>query len=128
MSVTDELCFQSCGALDIIACKKKQCSHVNNKDKYTVTIQCVSCYSNTMTNYYYNKAKSKSNFSNYVEKHTKQPMFKFAVPPGKYKITCARKNPGEGLAYVTPSTPQKRWEGYSLWAKIYLLSNAILDL
>ena len=62
-----------------------------------------------MTKYYYNKAKSKSKFCKYVETHTKMPMFKFAVPPGKYKIKCM-KYPGEGWAYVIPSTPQKRLE------------------
>ncbi len=61
-----------------------------------------------MTKYYYNKAKSKFNFDSYVEKHTMQYMFKFAVPPGKYLITCEKHYYNDDSAYVTPSTPQKR--------------------
>ena len=75
-----------------------------------------------MTKYYYNKTKSKFKFGSHVEKHTKMPMFKFAVPPGKYKITCMKYS-GEGWAYVTPSTPQKRLEQKLF--EIHLPSNAI---
>ena len=79
---------------------------MNDTSKIEVSVVCTTCNMNNMTKYYWNKTKSKSKFEQFVEKHTKMPMFKFAVPPGKYKIRC--KKIGQDDKYVYPSKPQKR--------------------
>ena len=108
MSVTDEKCFRACddGSKSRKKCKRTECSHVERNDEIKVTIECTTCGFNNMTNYYWNKTKSKSKFGNYVEKHTQMAMFKFAVPPGKYKIKCEKV--GKDDMYIYPTEPQKR--------------------
>ena len=108
VSVTDEKCFRACDGRKLRKeeCKRTECSHVKKNDTIKVTIQCTTCGGNNMTNYYWNKSKSKYKFGSYVENHTKMEMFKFAVPPGKYKIKCEKV--GGDDKYVYPSQPQKR--------------------
>ena len=116
VSVTHETCFQLSGG------KNSKCPHVRDMSGYSgadkvygvanfkVNVECTTCNRNAMTKYYWNKTKSKYRFEEYAEKHTKAPMFKFAVPPGKYKISCEKTDYAYRTVYLKPSVPQKRFE------------------
>ena len=132
MSVTEEKCFQAFGnTMGTNGYKWGVCNHVRDRSREStnqefgvsnvkVTIECTTCKSNPMTNYYWNRTQTitgtKYKFEEYVEKHTWAPMFKYAVPPGKYKISC-EKTDWYRHNYLIPSTPQKRFECSSLGTK-----------